>query len=43
MKKILILSAIVVFSAACQNKSEYTINGSVADKTYEGQQIYLEK
>ena len=43
MKKILILSTIIVFFAACQNKSEYTINGSVGDKTYEGQQIYLEK
>ena len=43
MKKFLFLSAIAVIFAACQNKSEYTINGSVADKTYEGQQIYLEK
>ncbi len=43
MKKFLFLSAIAVLFAACQNKSEYTINGSVADKNLEGQQVYLEK
>lgn len=43
MKKILFLSAIVVLFAACQNKSQYTINGTVTDKTYDGQQVYLEK
>lgn len=41
MKKFLFLSAIAVIFAACQNKSEYTINGSVADPIYEGQQVNL--
>lgn len=43
MKKILFLNVMAVFFIACQNKSEYTINGSVADNTYEGQKVYLEK
>ena len=43
MKKFLFLSAIAVIFAACQNKSEYTIHGSVTDDMYEGQKVYLEQ
>ena len=43
MKKFLFLSAIAVLFAACQSKSEYTINGEIADAIYEGQQISLVK
>ena len=43
MKKFLFLSAIAVIFAACQNKSEYTIHGSVTDAMYEGQKVYLEQ
>ena len=43
MKKLLFLCAIVVMFAACQNKSEYTINGDVTDPSYEGQQVNLVK
>ena len=43
MRKLLFLSAIAVIFAACQNKSEYTIHGSVADDKYEGQKVYLEE
>lgn len=41
MKKILFLSVIAVIFAACQSKTEYTINGVVADPTFEGQQVSL--
>ncbi len=41
MKKFLFLSAIAVLFAACQSKSQYTINGEIADASYEGQQISL--
>mgnify|MGYP002738683487 CR=1 FL=1 len=43
MRKLLLISAIAVVFAACQNKSEYTIHGSVADDMYEGQKVYLEE
>src|SRR5690554_6033595 len=43
MKKIVLLSALAVFFIACQNKSEYTISGSLTDNTYEGQKVYLEQ
>ncbi len=43
MKKILFLSVIAVLFAACQNKSEYTVQGKIADENLEGQQVYFEK
>ena len=43
MRKLLFLSALAIFFIACQNKSEYTINGSIADDTYNGQKVYLEQ
>lgn len=43
MKKFLFLSVIAVLFAACQSKSEYTINGNVTDESFEGQQVSLEK
>ena len=43
MKKILYLSVITVLLAACQNKSEYTIWGDVANGEFEGEKVYLEK
>jgi len=43
MKKILFLSAIAVLFAACQNKSEYTVHGNIADESFEGQQVYFQK
>ena len=43
MKKILFLSAVSILFVACQNKSEYTINGSIADGKYDGQQVYIEQ
>ena len=43
MKKILFLSAIAVLFAACQNKSEYTVQGTITGEEFEGQQVYLEK
>ena len=41
MKKFLFLSAIAVIFAACQNNTEYTINGKVADPMFEGQKVNL--
>ena len=41
MKKFLFLSAIAVIFAACQSKTGYTINGTVADPMYEGQNVFL--
>ena len=41
MKKILFLSAVAIIFAACQSKTEYTINGEVTDSSFEGQQITL--
>lgn len=43
MKNFMFLCLFAVAFTACQNKSEYTINGNVADNTYEGQQVYLEE
>lgn len=43
MKKIVLLSALALFFIACQNKSEYTISGSLTDNTYEGEKVYLEQ
>lgn len=43
MRKILLFSAIAILLVACQSKSGYTIEGSVSDGTYEGQQVFLEK
>ena len=36
-EKILFLSAVAVIFAACQSKTEYTINGEVTDSSFEGQ------
>ena len=41
MKKFLFLSAIAVIFTACQNKTQYTINGTVTDPMYEGQKVVL--
>ena len=41
MKKILFLSVVAVIFAACQSKTEYTINGEVTDSSFEGQQVTL--
>ena len=41
MKKFLFLSVIAVLFAACQSKTEYTINGTIADPIYEGQKVII--
>ena len=43
MRKFLFLSAIAVIFAACQSKTEYTVNGEVTDPAFEGQQVSLMK
>ena len=43
MKKFLFLSAIAVIFAACQNKSEYTVQGNITGENFEGQQVFFEK
>ncbi|MDD2476144.1 MAG: TlpA disulfide reductase family protein [Dysgonamonadaceae bacterium] len=43
MKKILFISIIALIFAACQNKSAYTIHGTIPDETYEGQPVFIEK
>lgn len=43
MKKVIYLFSMLVLLVACQQSKDYTINGTVADKSYEGTNVYLQK
>lgn len=43
MKKILFLLAVALVMLSCQNNKDYKISGTVADASYEGKNVYLQK